>query len=185
MSESWEDLALPNGFFLFDEDERGFGEEECEGSDEEGEDCLLVWGERVRRERARVLGRERRPCRGRRREEKEERLDCLLLLLFVIVCFPFGWLLLLLLVCLLLSRDERFSCLMLPPCFCLPSVCLFVGRVRELPVCSNVEEEGRREMVCCLEDLEEREERDRECWRGRRRGDENLGKQSFQKNSIS
>jgi hypothetical protein len=53
---------------------------------------------------------------------------------------------------------------------------LLVGRVRELQVCSNVEE-GRREIVGCfedLEDLEEREERDRECWRGRRRGDVNL-----------
>ena len=39
---------------------------------------LAGLGERERRERARVLGRERRPCLGRRREEKEERLDCLL-----------------------------------------------------------------------------------------------------------
>ena len=66
---------------------------------------------------------------------------------------------------------------------------MFVGRVRELLVCSNVEEmlreEGRREIVCCLEDLEEREERDSECCRGCRRGEENLGKGGFQKKSIS
>ena len=42
MSDNWDDLALPKGFFLFDEDERGFGEEEYEGSEEEGEDCLFV-----------------------------------------------------------------------------------------------------------------------------------------------
>ena len=69
----------------FEEDERGFGEEEeCEeGSPDEGEE------ERVRRERARVLGKERRPWRGKRspREEKEEErlLDALLLLLLLLL----------------------------------------------------------------------------------------------------
>ena len=72
-------------------------------------DCLLDCGVRLRRERARVLGKERRPCLGRRREEMEERLDCLLLpICFVVSC------LLLLFVCLPVRREARLSCLLLP-----------------------------------------------------------------------
>ena len=105
MSESWEDLALPRGFLPLDES--GLGEEEME--EEALLDCLLDCGVRLRRERARVLGKERRPCLGRRREEMEERLDCLLLpICFVVSC------LLLLFVCLPVRREARLSCLLLP-----------------------------------------------------------------------
>ena len=101
MSESCEDLALPRGFLPFDEG--GLGEEEALL------DCLLDCGVRLRRERARVLGKERRPCLGRRREEMEERLDCLLLpICFVVSC------LLLLFVCLPVRREAKLSCLLLP-----------------------------------------------------------------------
>ena len=209
MSDSWEDLALPSGFLLFDDDDdnRGLGEEEYEGSCILGDpalpewfsergllDCLLL--ERLRRERALVLGKERRPWRGRSREDKED------LLLLVCCLLPISILLLLLLVCcLMLSKEERLTCLLplLTYCFSLVS-CLLDGRVSEL---GDVLEEmlkrvGRRERLlvnCCLEEicllffeemleslvicLEEREERDRECCRGRRRGDGSLRKKSL------
>ena len=44
---------------------------------------------------------------------------------------------------------------------CLVEIVFCLGEI----VCCFVE------LVCCLE---EREERDKECWRGRRRGEENL-----------
>jgi len=203
MSESCEDLALPRGFLLLDDDNLGLGEEEYEGSCNLGDPlpewfserglivCLLL--ERLRRERALVLGKERRPCRGRRREDKED-------LLLVCCLLPISILLLLLVCCLMLSKEERLTCLpLLTYCFSLES-CLFDGRVSELG--DDVPEEmlkraGRRERLlvnCCLEErclgeellffeemleslvicLEEREERDRECCRGRRRGDGSL-----------
>ena len=198
MSESCEDLALPRGFLLL-------GEEEYEGSCNLGDPlpewfserglivCLLL--ERLRRERALVLGKERRPCRGRRREDKED-------LLLVCCLLPIS-ILLLLAGCLMLSKEERLTCLLLTCCFSLAS-CLLDGRVSELGEVPEemLKREGRRERLlvnCCLEDsclgeellffeemleslvicLEEREERDKECCRGRRRGDESLGKKSI------
>ena len=67
---------------LLDDDNLGLGEDKYEGSCNLGDplpewfsergllDCLLF--ERLRRERALVLGKERRPWRGRSREDKEE-----------------------------------------------------------------------------------------------------------------
>ena len=75
----------------------------------------------------------------------------------------------------MLLSDREFVC------------CLFEGRVSEL-VWSDKEEILREivcclvAIVCCLEEIvccfEEREESDKECWRGRRRGEENLEENS-------
>ena len=190
---------------LLDDDNLGLGEEENEGSCDRGDPlpewfsergllvCLLL--ERLRRERALVLGKERRPWRGRSREDKED-------LLFVCCLLPISILLLLLLAgCLMLSKEERLTCLLLLLTYCFSfASCLLDGRVSEL---GDVLEEmlkrvGRRERLlvnCCLEEicllffeemleslvicLEEREERDRECCRGRRRGDGSLRKKKL------
>ena len=227
MSDSWDDLALPSGFLLLDDDNdnRGLGEEEYEGSCNLGDpalpewfsergllDCLLLV--RLRRERALVLGKERRPWRGRSREDKEDLLlvCCLLpisilLLLFVCCLLPISILLLLLLAgCLMLSKEERLTCLLLLLTYCFSfASCLFDGRVSELGdvLDEMLKRAGRRERLlvnCCLEEicllgeellffeemleslvicLEEREERDKECCRGRRRGDGSLRKKKL------
>jgi len=197
---------------LLDDNNLGLGEEEYEGSCDLGDplpewfsergllDCLLL--ERLRRERALVLGKERRPWRGRSREDKEDLplLFCCLMptsILLLLVCclLPTPILLLLLVCCLMLSKEERLTCLLLLTCCFSLAGGLLDGRVSEL---GDVLEEmlkrvGRRERLlvnCCLEEicllffeemleslvicLEEREERDRECCRGRRQGDGSL-----------
>ena len=121
MSESCEDLALPRGFLLLDDDNLGLGEEEYEGSCNLGDPlpewfserglivCLLL--ERLRRDRALVLGKERRPCRGRSREDKED-------LALLVCCLLPTSILLLLAGCLMLSKEERLTCLpLLTYCF--------------------------------------------------------------------